>query len=253
MLDEKVDGNKPNIRLEANYSVINGLISRFPEFIGHDSTTNMYKFFQALDRVNYRFNEFLQIYTFLKTVNGETWSVAFGDYLTKVGINVGIKRILKEPDESYLNRIFNLSNYIINGATEDELRYSIYYFIGEDSFSSIDKIRIIPRTDTYAEIDFETTPNTPTYVFQTKGEEGTDNVGPAYDVPYYWANQFSFGLESYIIEVTLESGSSTDRTKYEYWALESPTDTFENLSLLYELIRGLTSISHIFTIDLKTP
>jgi len=155
MLDEKVDGNKPNIRLEANYSVINGLISRFPEFIGHDSATNMYKFFQSLDRVKYRFDEFLQIYTFLRTVNGEMWGVAFGDYLTTLGKNTGIKRILKEPEESYLNRIFNLSNYIINGATEDELRYSIYYFIGIDAFSSIDKIRIIPRTETYSEIDYD--------------------------------------------------------------------------------------------------
>jgi len=253
MLDEKVDGNKPNIRLEANYSVINGLISRFPEFIGHDSATNMYKFFQSLDRVKYRFDEFLQIYTFLRTVNGEMWGVAFGDYLTTLGKNTGIKRILKEPEESYLNRIFNLSNYIINGATEDELRYSIYYFIGIDAFSSIDKIRIIPRTETYSEIDYETSPNTPTYVFQKKGEEGTDDGGPVYDIPYYWADKFSFGLESYIIEITLESGDSTNRTTYEYWTLESPTDTFENLSLLYELIRGITSLSHIFTIDLKTP
>lgn len=231
----KVAGNDVDATQEYMYSEIYGLIRRIPYFVGHDKTSNIYKLTQGIDRQKYRLNDIMEIVESYKKIYGDLWEQSIGDKLTEIGNDLGMVRFLYEPYTSYINRLFNLSNFSIVGATEDEIRDSIYYFINDEDFNRYTQI-LIGNPYEGAVYKFFSGTGTVDFVSKTAPEGDKEK----------FVSDTQLGDELYQLRITLPSGASTDRRTYEYWNIET------NLTLLYNLLKSLSPIGVLFTIKLET-
>jgi len=229
----KIAGNDVDNIQEYLYSEIYGLIRRFPYFVGHNKNSNLYKLTQAIDRQKYRLDDIIEIIKNYRKIYGEMWEIAIGESLENIGKNVGINRILYEPDTSYINRLFYLNNFSIIGATEDEIRTAIYYFINNDEFNKDTQISILnPYTES-------------TYNFVSGGSYNFVTINTEEQYKKNFISETQIGDEFFQIKISLPSGSDTDRKTYEYWSKET------NLSLLYTFIKSLSPIGVIFTMKIE--
>lgn len=230
----KVAGNDVDKVQEYIYSETYGLIRRFPYFVGHDKTSNLYKLTQAIDRQKYRLDEIIEIINDYKKLYGNIWEQSVGEKLSQIGKNLGINKILYEPHTSYLNRLYNLSNFSIVGATEDEIKDTIFYFINDETFNKDTQINIVNPYDGTIYKFFSVTG---TVDFESEGAPEGDKEK--------FISSAQLGSEIYQIRISLPYGSITNRSSYNYWIQE------DNLSLLYDLLKGLSSVGIIFTLKLE--
>jgi len=230
----KVAGNDVDKVQEYIYSETYGLIRRFPYFVGHDKTSNLYKLTQAIDRQKYRLDEIIETINDYKKLYGNIWEQAIGKKLAQIGKNLGIDKILYEPHTSYLNRLYNLSNFSIVGATESEIKDTIFYFINDETLNKDTQIIIVNPYDGSIYKFFSGT-GTVDFVSETAPEEDKEK----------FVSTSQLGSEIYQIRISLPYGSTTDRSSYNYWVQEG------NLSLLYDLLKGLSSVGIIFTLKLE--
>jgi len=230
----KVAGNDVDRVQEYIYSETYGLIRRFPYFVGHDKTSNLYKLTQAIDRQRYRLDEIIEIINDYKKLYGNIWEQAIGEKLTQIGKNLGIKKILYEPHTSYLNRLYNLSNFSIVGATESEIKNTIFYFINDETLNKDTQISII---NPYEGTVYKFFSATGTIHFFSK-------VSPEEDKEKF-ISKTQLGSELYQIRISISYGDDTDRSSYDYWVKE------DNLSLLYDLLKDLSPVGMIFTLKIE--
>lgn len=197
---------------EFAWSIASGAISNMAEFIDREQDGGFYDYGQAFDRVTFRLLKEIRNNRLMKVIRVDDLLSASGQDLLYIADTLGI-----EYFENYIYDAFKQRALIwaqnVAGGIPRTIKRSLFYYIGADAFP----VDYNPDTGDRIIIDDIFIPSG-TAVWGTSAgfTPGEANWGE-----FNWGDIEALTDENFKITIYFNlSGTSTDRSTYQYWNLD---------------------------------
>jgi len=211
-IPKDIDGVSNNFTTEFAWCIASGAISQMPEWFDREQDGGFYDYGQAFDRIAFRLLKEIRNDRMLKVIRVNDLMSASGQDLLNIASTLGLEFFENYIYDAYKQRALVWAQNVAGGIPKT-IKRSLFYYIGSDAFP----VSYNPDTGDRIIIEDIYIPSGTAVWGTTAG----DTPGDANWGDFNWGDEEALTDENFKVSIYFNnSGSSTDRSTYQYWNLD---------------------------------